>query len=30
LFQLDEYNVDESDMEWKMKYVYYFNILKNS
>ena len=30
LFQLDEHNVDESDMEWKMKYVYYFNISKNS
>lgn len=28
LFQIDEENIDESDMEWKIKYVYYFNILK--
>lgn len=31
LFQMDEENMDESDMEWKIKYVkyvYYVNILK--
>ena len=31
LFQMDEENMDESDMKWKIKYVkyvYYVNILK--
>ena len=31
LFQMDKDNTDESDMEWKIKYVkyvYYVNILK--
>lgn len=28
LFQMDKNNMDESDMEWKIKYVYYINILK--